>query len=34
MHAERKIRTQMLEKLSVYNQITEITNRIKVRSRA
>ena len=30
MHAERKIRAQMAEKLTVYNQITELTSRIKV----
>lgn len=34
MHAERKIRAQMAEKLTVYNQITELTSRIKVRARA
>ena len=34
MHADRKIRAQMAEKLTVYNQITELTNRIKARSRA
>ena len=34
MHADRKIRTQMAEKLTVYNQITELTSRIKVRARA
>jgi chromosomal replication initiator protein len=33
MHADRKIRTQMAEKLTVYNQITELTSRIKVRAR-
>ena len=33
MHAERKIRTQMAEKLTIYNQITELTSRIKLRSR-
>jgi chromosomal replication initiator protein len=33
MHAERKIRAQMTEKLTVYNQITELTSRIKVRAR-
>ncbi len=33
MHAERKIRAQMAEKLTVYNQITELTSRIKVRAR-
>ncbi|MDT4911278.1 MAG: chromosomal replication initiator protein [Pseudonocardiales bacterium] len=33
MHAERKIRGQMAEKLTVYNQITELTSRIKVRAR-
>jgi chromosomal replication initiator protein len=34
MHAERKIRAQMAEKLTVYNQITELTSRVKVRARA
>jgi chromosomal replication initiator protein len=34
MHAERKIRAQMAEKLTVYNQITELTSRIKVRARS
>jgi chromosomal replication initiator protein len=34
MHAERKIRAQMAEKLTVYNQITELTSRIKLRARA
>jgi chromosomal replication initiator protein len=33
MHADRKIRGQMAEKLTVYNQISELTNRIKARSR-
>ncbi len=33
MHAERKIRGQMTEKLTVYNQIAELTSRIKVRAR-
>jgi chromosomal replication initiator protein len=33
MHADRKIRTQMAEKMTVYNQITELTSRIKVRAR-
>ncbi|MFN2560896.1 MAG: chromosomal replication initiator protein DnaA [Jatrophihabitans sp.] len=33
MHAERKIRAQMAEKLTVYNQISELTSRIKVRAR-
>jgi chromosomal replication initiator protein len=33
MHADRKIRTQMAEKLTVYNQITELTSRVKVRAR-
>jgi len=33
MHAERKIRAQMAEKLTVYNQITELTSRIKLRAR-
>ena len=34
MHADRKIRTQMAEKLTVYNQIAELTSRIRVRARA
>jgi chromosomal replication initiator protein len=34
MHAERKIRAQMAEKLTVYNQIAELTSRIKVRARS
>jgi chromosomal replication initiator protein len=34
MHAERKIRAQMTEKLTVYNQIAELTSRIKLRARA
>jgi chromosomal replication initiator protein len=34
MHADRKIRTQMAEKLTVYNQIAELTSRIKVRARS
>src|SRR5262249_50315139 len=29
MHAERKIRTLMTERRSIYNQVTELTNRIK-----
>jgi chromosomal replication initiator protein len=29
MHAERKIRTLMSERRAVYNQVTELTNRIK-----
>jgi chromosomal replication initiator protein len=33
MHAERKIKTQMAEKLTTYNQIAELTSRIKLRSR-
>ena len=32
MHADRKIRAQMAEKMSVFNQITELTSRIKVAS--
>ncbi|MGN6606796.1 MAG: chromosomal replication initiator protein DnaA [Jatrophihabitans sp.] len=34
MHAERKVRAQLTEKLSVYNQIAELTSRIKQRARA
>ena len=33
MHAERKIKTQMAEKLTTYNQIAELTSRIKLRAR-
>jgi chromosomal replication initiator protein len=33
MHADRKIRKAMAEKLTVYNQIAELTSRIKVRAR-
>ena len=33
MHADRKIRGLMAERLSVYNQITEMTSRIKQRAR-
>src|SRR5262249_40450947 len=29
MHAHRKIRQQMTERRSLYNQVTELTNRIK-----
>jgi chromosomal replication initiator protein len=29
MHADRKIRTLMAERRSVFNQVTELTNRIK-----
>ena len=30
MHADRKIRSLMAERRSIYNQVTELTNRIKV----
>ncbi|MGH8774527.1 MAG: chromosomal replication initiator protein DnaA [Jiangellaceae bacterium] len=33
MHAERKIRHQMAERRSVFNQVTELTNRIKQHAR-
>ncbi|MCA1823390.1 MAG: chromosomal replication initiator protein DnaA, partial [Frankia sp.] len=33
MHADRKIRGLMAERRSIYNQVTELTNRIKMRSR-
>ena len=33
MHADRKIRSLMAERRSIYNQVTELTNRIKNRSR-
>jgi chromosomal replication initiator protein len=29
MHADRKIRQLMAERRSIYNQVTELTNRIK-----
>lgn len=32
MHADRKIRSQMAERRSLYNQIAELTNRIKQRA--
>ena len=34
MHADRKIRQLMAERRSVYNQVTELTNRIKAQARA
>ncbi len=34
MHADRKIRAQMAERMSVYNQVAELTSRIKARARA
>jgi chromosomal replication initiator protein len=34
MHAERKIRGLMAERRSIYNQVTELTNRIKTQNRA
>ncbi len=34
MHANRKIRELMAERRSIYNQVTELTNRIKQQSRA
>jgi chromosomal replication initiator protein len=33
MHAERKIRQLMAERRSVFNQVTELTNRIKQQAR-
>ena len=33
MHADRKIRQLMAERRSVYNQVTELTNRIKSQAR-
>ena len=33
MHAERKIRELMAERRTVYNQVTELTNRIKQQTR-
>src|SRR5260370_20644206 len=34
MHAERKIRSLMAERRSIYNQATELTNRIKQPARS
>lgn len=34
MHADRKIRQLMAERRSIYNQVTELTNRIKLQSRS
>ncbi|MFD1718510.1 chromosomal replication initiator protein DnaA [Georgenia deserti] len=34
MHANRKIREQMAEKRSTFNQVTELTNRIKQKARS
>ncbi|HEX5494534.1 MAG TPA: chromosomal replication initiator protein DnaA [Mycobacteriales bacterium] len=33
IHADRKIRSLMAERRSIFNQVTELTNRIKMRSR-
>ena len=33
MHADRKIRQLMSERRAIYNQVTELTNRIKQQSR-
>jgi chromosomal replication initiator protein len=33
MHADRKIRSLMAERRSIFNQVTELTNRVKNRSR-
>ncbi|MFM7776376.1 MAG: helix-turn-helix domain-containing protein, partial [Actinomycetota bacterium] len=34
MHADRKVRQLMAERRSIFNQVTELTNRIKQQSRA
>ena len=34
IHADRKIRSQMAERRMIYNQVAELTSRIKTRSRA
>ena len=34
MHANKKIRDLMAERRSIFNQVTEITNRIKQQHRA
>jgi chromosomal replication initiator protein len=33
MHADKKIRQLLAERRSVYNQVTELTNRIKQQAR-
>jgi chromosomal replication initiator protein len=33
MHADRKIRQQMAERRNIYNQVRELTNRIKQQAR-
>jgi len=33
MHADRKIRQLMSERRAIYNQVTELTNRIRNQSR-
>jgi chromosomal replication initiator protein len=33
MHADRKIRSLIAERRSIYNQVTEVTNRIKQQAR-
>ncbi len=33
IHADRKIRSLMAERRSIFNQVTELTNRIRIRSR-
>jgi chromosomal replication initiator protein len=33
MHADRKIRTLMAERRQIFNQVTELTNRIKQQQR-
>ena len=33
MHADRKIRQLMAERRSIYNQVTELTNRIKLQAK-
>jgi len=34
MHADRKIRQLMAERRSIYNQVTELTNRIKIQAKS
>jgi chromosomal replication initiator protein len=34
MHADRKVRSLMAERLSVFNQVAELTSRIKAPARA
>jgi chromosomal replication initiator protein len=34
MHADRKVRQLMAERRSIFNQVSELTNRIKLQAKA